>query len=78
MRLKPLRRVVTSYYRKPIHIVALTSKLVKLFSNLKLCITSSLVLVRFDSAKTTFLKIDWGSDDMTWISMQPSDDTESV
>ena len=77
-RLKPLQRLVKSYYRKPVHTVALTPELVKLFSDLKLCIPSSPVLARFDPAKPTFLQIDWSIEGVAWICIQPSDDQESV
>ena len=77
MCLKPLRKLVKTYYRKPIPPSAWTPEFVKLFSDLKSCITSSPVLARFDPAKPTFLKTDWSSEGMGWILMQPADDEES-
>ena len=58
MRLKPLRTLVILYYRKPIPASAWTVALIQLFEDLKICITSSPVLARFDSTKPTFLKTD--------------------
>ena len=78
MRLKPLRCLIKAYYRKPIPKVSWISKLIKLFSDLKLCITSTQILARFDPAKPTFLKTNWSSEGMAWIFIQPSDDEESV
>lgn len=77
MRLKLLHKLVKAYYRKPITSSAWTPEFVKLFSDLKSCITSSPVLARFDPAKPTFFKTDWSSEGMGWILMQPADDEES-
>ncbi len=76
MRLKPLRSLVKLYYRKPIPPSAWTDTLKQLFEDLKVCITSSPVLARFDSTKPTFLKTDWSSEGMGWILMQPENDEE--
>ena len=77
LRLKPLRKLVKKFYRKPIPENAWTEELKSLFSDLKQCITSSPVLARFDPNKPTFLKTDWSSEGMAYILMQPSDDAES-
>ena len=78
MKLKPLRLLVKSFYRKPIPQSSWTPQLIKLFADLKLCITSSSVLARFDTTRPTFLKTDWSSEGMGWILMQPADDDESI
>ena len=77
IRLKPLRNLVKLFYRKPIPSSAWTKDLKQLFEDLKVCITSSPVLARFDSTKPTFLKTDWSSEGMGWILMQPADDEKS-
>ena len=56
MRLNSLRKLVKVYYRNPIPSSVWTPEFVKLFSDLKICITSSPVLARFDPVKPTFLK----------------------
>ena len=75
-RLKPLRSLVKSYYRKLIP--TWTKALIQLFEDLKLCITSLPILARFDSTKPTFLKTDWSSKGMGWIIMQSVDNEEPV
>ena len=77
MCLKLLRKLVKAYYRNPTPSSACTPEFVKLFSDLKSCITSSSALARFDPANPTFLKMDWSSKGMGWILMQPADDEES-
>ena len=77
LRLKPLLKLVRAYYRKPIPSSAWTPEFVKLFSDLKSCITLSPVIARFDPAKPTFLRTDWSSESMGWILIQPADDKES-
>ena len=69
--------MVTRFYRKPIPIAAWTPELSTLFTDLKVCITSSPV-IRFDPTKITFLKTYWSSEGMGWILMQPADDDESI
>jgi len=55
-----------------------TPELISLFAELKVGITSSPVLARFDPEKPTFLKTDWSAEGMGWILMQPADDKEST
>ena len=74
IQLKPLREMVKQFYCKPIPESALTD----LFNRLKVCITSSPILARFDPTKLTFLKTDWSSEGMNWILMQPSEDADST
>ena len=52
--------------------------LIKLFEDIKICVTSSPVLVRYNPSKPTFLKTDWSAEGMGWILMQPADDKESI
>ena len=74
IRLKRLRKLLKQYYRKPIPLMAWTPDLISFFEEITLTITSSTVLVRFDSLKFTFLKTDWSAEGMGWILMQPVDD----
>ena len=55
-----------------------TTELIQLFEDLKIGITSSPVLSRFDPSKPIFLKTDWSARGMSWILMQPADDDASV
>ena len=54
IRLKPLRKLCKRFYRKPIPQMAWTEDLIALFEQLKVGITSSPVLARFDADKPTF------------------------
>ena len=54
IRLKQLRALVRQFYRKEIPLIAWTSVLVKLFANLKVCITSAPVLARFANTRSIF------------------------
>ena len=78
IRLKPLRKLLKQYYWKTIPTIAWTPDLVSLFEELKVTITSSPGLARFDPLKPTFLKTDWSAEGMGWILMQPADDIEST
>ena len=78
MRLKPLRKLCKRFYRKEIPQMGWTMELISLFEELKVGITSSPVLARFDADKPTFLKTDWSAEGMGWILMQPADDEESI
>ena len=53
-------------------------QLIQLFKDVKVCITSSPVLARYDPDKPTFLKKDWSTEGMGWIMMQPANDAESI
>ena len=55
-----------------------TTELIQLLKDLKVGITSSPVLSRFDPSKPTILKMDWSARGMSWILMQPADDDASV
>ena len=46
MRIEPLRRLIKLYLRTPIPVMAWTQKLLELFNDIKICITSSHVLAR--------------------------------
>ena len=78
MKLKPLRRLVKTFYRNEIPSSTWTPELVKLFTDLKICITSSPILARFYPTKHTFLKTDWSSNDIGWIFVKPTDNNESL
>ena len=64
IQLKPLRALVKQSYLKEILSIAWTPVLVKLFADLKGCITSAPVLSRFDTTILAFLKTDWSSEGM--------------
>ena len=59
---------------KPIPQLTWTVDLVELLENMKLCITSSPVTIRYDPDMPVFLKTDWSSYGMGWILMQPAQD----
>ena len=58
--------------------IAWTPALIKLFEDIKVCVTSSPVIARYDPSKPTFLKTDWSAQRMGWILMQPADDAETI
>jgi len=64
MRLNPLRQLCKKNYRKEIPQLGWTLDLISLFEELKVGVTSSPVLARFDADKTTFLKTDWSAEGM--------------
>jgi hypothetical protein len=78
IRVKPLRRLERQYHRKPIPVPDWTAPLIALWDELKLAITSSPCLARYDSSKPCFLKTDWSALGMGWILMQPDDFPASV
>ena len=70
----PLRQFYIKYTRKQIPSAMWTSELLDLFESLKVAITSSPVLTRYDSSLPTFLKTDWSAVGMGFIIMQPNTD----
>ena len=77
LELKPLHRLCCAYYQQPITMMSWTPYLIDFFHELKVNITPSTVLSRFDNEKPTFLKNYWSAEGMGWILMQPADDEES-
>ena len=75
--MKPLRRFMKNFYRKPISIMAWTPELVTLFNKLKVLFTSSSVLTIFYPDKPTLLKTYWRAEGMVWILMQLAEDEYS-
>ena len=75
--LKPLRALQRRHHMKDILQVEWTPDLVKLLNKCKKGITSSPVLVRYDSDKPVFLKTDWLTEGMGYILLQPYDSVES-
>ena len=75
--MKSLRKILKEYYMKTIPKAAWTSDIIQLFEDLKVTVTSSPVLARFDLSTPTFLNTDWSAEGMVRISMQPADDVES-
>ena len=55
--------------------MACISNLIQLFEDINVCITSSTVIDIYNPNKLTFFKIDWSAEGMSWILIQPSDDT---
>ena len=66
---KPLRTLERLYHRKPIPVSAWTPELQSLFDDLKIGITSSPCLARYDASLPCFLKTDWSANGMGWILM---------
>ena len=58
--------------------IAWTPALIKLFEDVKVCVTSSPVLARYDPSKPTFLKTGWSAEGTGWVLMQPADDAKSI
>ena len=73
-----MRHVVKRFYRQQIPPLAWTPTLIELFEDLKTAITSSPTTARYDPNKPVFLKIDWSSEGMGWILMQPDVDEASL
>jgi hypothetical protein len=78
IKLKPLRKLIKLYHRKPIPPTAWTPTLRLLFDEVKLGVTSSPCLARYDHHKPTFLKTDWSADGFGSILMQPDDSPASL
>ena len=71
--MKPLRALIKKYSSAVTPLLAWTQLLLKLFDELKTCLTSDPCLARACSSKLFFLKTDWSSVGMGWILMQPND-----
>ena len=56
MRIKPFRRIIKEYFRQPLLIMVWTPYLLQLFEDIKLAITTTTVLARYNPFKPTFLK----------------------
>ena len=78
MRIKPLRGLIKKYFRSDIPIMAWTPSLITMFHDIKISITSSPVLDRYNSSKPTFLKTDWSAEGMGWILIHPISDEKSI
>jgi len=74
----PLRQLYLKYIRKPIPPAMWTPELLDLFELLKVAITSSPVLARYNSSLPTFLKTDWSAVGMDFIIMQTNNDKVSL
>jgi len=77
IRVKPLRALERQHHRKPIPPAMWTTSLTHLWDELKLAITSSPCLARYDSTLPCFLKTDWAGTGMGWILMQPDNSDAS-
>ena len=78
MRIKPLRGLIKKYFRTGIPLLAWTPTLITLFHDIKVPLTSSPVIARYDPSKLKLLKTDWSAKGMGWILMQPADDEDSI
>jgi hypothetical protein len=65
IRVKPLCSLECAHHRKSIPDVSWMSSLVSLWHELKVGITSSPCLARYDSSKPCFLKTDWAGTGMS-------------
>ena len=65
--IKPLRKLKRYYHRKDISIMGWTLSLITLFWDCKTNIVTSLLLLRSDSSRLNFLKIDWSARRMGYI-----------
>lgn len=70
----PLRYLYICYTRKKIPANAWTQELLLLFESLKNHLTSSSMLVQYDSSLLTFLKTNWSASGIGFIIMQPNTD----
>ena len=77
VRIKPLRKLERLYHRKAIPTAKWTEDLRHLWSELKLGITSSPCLARYDASLPCFLKTDWSASGMGWILLQPDNSDKS-
>ena len=66
--------IVPQLLRKEIPLMAWSPDLIKIFEDMKKCITSSPILARFDPTKPVFLKTDRSAEGLDLILMQASDD----
>ena len=78
IRVKPLRTLERVHHRKPIHTPLWAPPLLSLWDELKIGITSSPCLARYDASKPCFLKTDWSALGLGWILMQPNNSPASV
>ena len=77
IRVKPLHSLERKHHQKSIPDVSWTSSLLFLWNELKVGITLSPCLARYDSFKP-FFKMDWAGTGMGWILMQPNDSDASA
>jgi hypothetical protein len=78
IKLKPFRKLIKLYHRKPIPPETWMPALRLLFDEVKCGVTSSPCLTRYDHTKPTFLKTDRSADGFGSILMQPDDSPASV
>jgi hypothetical protein len=76
--IKPLRVLERAHHRKPIPSSLWTPPLANLWEPLKISITSSPCLARYDSSKPCFLKTNWSANGMGWVLMQLDDSASSI
>jgi hypothetical protein len=76
--IKEMRRMVRTYSRRAIPDADWTDDRTDLFASMKLALTNSPLLARFDSSKPVFLKTDWSAAGMGSILMQPDGSEDSM
>jgi hypothetical protein len=67
-----------AHHGKPIPSSLWTPPLANLWEPLKISITLSPCLARYDSSTPCFLKTDWSANGMGWVLMQPDDSASSI
>jgi hypothetical protein len=78
IRVKPLRALERAYHRKAIPSIEWTPPLRELWEELKVGITSSPCIARYDATLPCFLKTDWSANGMGWVLMQPDNSAAST
>jgi len=73
-----VRQLLKQYFRQRIPLMAWSPSLIDLFQDIKVCITSSPVLARYDPSKPTCLKTDQSAHGMGYILIEPTNDTASI
>ena len=73
-----LLQLYIRYTRKSIQSIAWTPELITPFDSLRIVLTSSPVLARYNSYLSTFLKIDWSATGMGLILVPPAIEKVSV
>jgi hypothetical protein len=74
IKLKPLCKLIKQYHQQPIP----AAVWILLFEEVKLVVTSSPCLFRYNYTKLTFLKTDWSADGFRSILMQPDNSAALV
>ena len=76
--IKPLRKLQRKFHRQPIPNLFWNPALIALSNDCKNHLVTSPLLLRYDSSKPVFLKIDWSTGGMGYILMQTVDSPKLV